>query len=330
MLRNSELRVIGIDQLRPLLDRERVIECVREALIRQAGGEVQSPPPGHLLFNDPPGDCHIKYAYVVGSRAFAIKIATGFYENPCQDLPVNNGLILVLDARTGAPRVLLRDNGWLTAWRTAAATVLAAATLAPMNVSRIGVIGAGLQARLAIEWLPHTLGVPSFVVWARNAQKAQDLAAELMTGGRLVRSVAGIEELVESCRLIITATPSATPLFAAKTVRPGTHLVGVGADSRGKHELPSGLFTRAAHVLTDDHAQCLEHGDFGNAVRVGAIASNADVMLGDVLSGKVATVRKPGDITVVDLTGIAAEDIAVAELFCSLHQTTTSRVAMEG
>ena len=45
---------------------------------------------------------------------------------------------------------------------------------------------------------------------------------------------------------------------------------------------------------------------------------DADVMLGDVLSDQVGRKRSPEDITIVDLTGIAAEDIAIASLFSAL------------
>jgi ornithine cyclodeaminase len=133
-----------------------------------------------------------------------------------------------------------------------------------------------------------------------------------------VRPVARIEDLLRACNVIVTATPSKAPLFAADLVRPGTHLVGVGADSPGKQELPGELFARAAHILTDDHAQCLDHGDFGNAVRAGFVEQDADLMLGHLLSQSVQRVRNPAGITVVDLTGIAAEDIAIAELFSGM------------
>jgi ornithine cyclodeaminase len=313
------LEIVDLEELRPLLDRSRVIGCVRQALIQQAAGQVQSPLPGQLLFSQPPGDCHIKFGHIGGSSTFAVKIATGFYDNPRHGLPSNHGLILVFDAHTGAPRVLLKDDGWLTAWRTAAATALAAATLAPEDAREVGIIGTGLQARLAIEWLPETLGIRSFAVWGRSEQKARELAEELTTPARSVRSIATVEELLEDCRIVVTATPSAAPLFGSSQARPGTHFVGVGADSPGKQELPPHLFTRAAHVLTDDHAQCLDHGDFGRAVRVGAIEEHADIMLGHVFSGQIVRQRKATDITVVDLTGIAAEDIAIADLFCSLR-----------
>jgi ornithine cyclodeaminase len=315
-----QLEIIGLDELRPLLDPSRVIACVRQALIKQARGEVQSPLPGQLLFAQPRGDCHIKFGHVAGGAHFAVKVATGFYDNPARGLPVNHGLVLVLDAHTGAPRVLLNDEGWLTAWRTAAATAIAAEVLAPSGISAVGIIGAGLQARLAIEWLPHTLGSRPFLLWSRSTEKATALSKELASAGHKVRSVASIDEVLQNCEIVVTATPSTQPLFHASQVCPGTHLVGVGADSPGKQEISYDLFARAAHVLTDDHAQCLDHGDFGTAVRAGMVGENADVVLGHVLSGDVSLgSRAAGNITIVDLTGIAAEDIAIAELFCELH-----------
>ncbi len=318
---SDRFAIVGIEELRPLLDRQQVLAAVRQALIWQAEGKVQSPLPGQLLFKEPHGDCHIKYGHVAGSATFAIKVATGFYGNPARGLPANHGLVLIFDAGTGAPKALLKDDGWLTAWRTAAATAIAAATLAPAEAGAIGVIGTGLQASLALEWLPDTLGDRPCLVWGRDLAKATRLAARAANAARPVTPVARIEELLERCNIIVTATPSAVALFAADGVRPGTHLVAVGADSPGKQELPTALFRCAAHVLVDDLAQCLDHGDFGTAVRAGAIDAGAGLLLGAVLNGTALPKRAPADITIVDLTGIAVEDIAIAGLFSELLAT---------
>ena len=178
------MRIIDIDQLRPLLHRGKVIEAVRQAFIWQAQGKVQSPLPGQLSFRQPPGDCHIKYGHVAGASHFAIKVATGFYDNPKLGLPSNQGLVLVFDALTGVPTLLLRDDGWLTAWRTAAATAIAASTFGPAEVTEIGVIGTGLQASLSLEWLPDSLGDKPFIVWGRDYAKAVALAAQAFSAGR--------------------------------------------------------------------------------------------------------------------------------------------------
>jgi len=312
------MQIIEINELRPLLHHGKVIDAVRQALIWQAQAKVQSPLPGQLLFRQPPGDCHIKYGHVAGASHFAIKVATGFYDNPKLGLPSNQGLVLVFDAHTGVPTSLLKDDGWLTAWRTAAATAVAASTLGPAEVTMVGVIGTGLQASLALEWLPDTLGDKPFVVWGRDHAKAVALAADASSAGQRAIAVEHVAELLEHCNVVITATPSTMPLFTADQIQPGTHIVALGADSPGKQELPTELFRLASVILTDDHAQCLDHGDFGTAVRAKVVADNADIMLGHVLAGTVKLTRHPSSITVVDLTGIAAEDIAIAGVFSEL------------
>jgi ornithine cyclodeaminase len=309
--------VVGLDALQPLLDRRRIIEVVRDALIQHARGRVQSPMPGQLLFADPPGDCHIKFGHADGNRSFVIKVATGFYANPARGLPANHGLVLIFDASTGAPRALLQDGGWLTAWRTAAATVVAASILAPRTQLPIGVVGTGLQARLALEWLPEVFGSRPCIVWGRSVTKARTLTEAAGSASRPVTAVERIEALLEACDVVVTCTPAQAPLFAAASVRPGTHIVALGADSPGKQELPAELFRGAARVLTDDHAQCLDHGDFGAAVRAGAVGADADTLLGVALAAHQPLERGPDDVTIVDLTGIAAEDIAIAGLFAA-------------
>jgi ornithine cyclodeaminase len=308
-------RVIGLDSVQPLLNRREVIAAVRSAFVRQTDGSVQSPAPGQLLFTEPPGDCHIKFGHVKGASTFVVKIASGFYRNPEYGLPVNHGMVVVIDAHTGAPQVLFKDDGWLTAWRTAAAAALSAAVLAPGQITSIGVLGTGLQASLALEWLPETLGAQRFVIWGRSGEKARELANTAASRGIRAAAVVRIEEIFEQCNVVITTTPAPTPLFSSDLVKAGTHLVGIGADGPNKQELPADLFARASCVLVDDHAQCLEHGDFGAAVRSGAIASSAAVVIGDILGGQISVLRSPEDITIVDLTGLAVQDIAIANLF---------------
>lgn len=315
---SAALEIIGIDRLQPLLDRKKVIAAVKEALILQAEGKVQSPLPGQLLFKEPHGDCHIKYGHVAGSPTFTIKVAAGFYDNPKKGLPALHGLVMVWDATTGEPQVLFQDRGWLTAWRTAAATAIAAAAMAPARITGVGIMGSGLQSDLAIEWLPELIGTQLFVIWSRTREHAERLAERRRRAGADARAVAAAADVLNSCNLIVTATPSQAPLFRADQVRPGTHVVAIGADSPGKQELPAELFARAATVLTDDTAQCVDHGDFGFAVRAGLARSEDAVMLGDLLSGTVRRSRAPDDITIADLTGIASEDIAISGLFSRL------------
>lgn len=302
--------IYSIDQIRPLLDHTAIIAVVRDALIKQSAGLVQSPLPGQLVFEDAHGDCHIKFGHMAGDTRFAIKVATGFYNNGRRGLPVNNGLTLVFDAETGAPRCLFQDGGWMTAWRTAAATALATHCLAPKADSAVGIIGTGLQAQLAVDWVKVLMPDARFTMLGRDPARTAEIASACG-----VTASTSTEALMATSDVIITATPSATALFAAELARPGMHFVGVGADGEEKQELPEALFSHAAHILTDDHRQCTLLSDFGRAVRAGAVTENADVALGKVLDGDIIIERHPHDITIVDLTGLAAQDIAIANWF---------------
>ena len=302
--------VYTIEQIRPLLNRGGVIDAVRDALIRHARGDVQSPMPGHLLFEEAHGDCHIKYGHMAGSPLFAVKIATGFYNNASLGLPSANGVILLFNAHTGAPLCLFQDGGWMTAWRTAAATALAAQCLSPVANPLVGIVGTGLQAQLTPAWVSELLPNARFIMTGRNMARTSQVAAA--SGAT---PVATTEELLAAADIVITATPSATPLFDASLVRRGTHFVGLGADGPEKQELPADLFELAAHVLCDDIAQCTRLSDFGKAVRAGSVSAQDAIPLGRMLSGDAIITRLPGEISIINLTGLAAQDIAIAQWF---------------
>jgi ornithine cyclodeaminase/alanine dehydrogenase-like protein (mu-crystallin family) len=106
-----------------------------------------------------------------------------------------------------------------------------------------------------------------------------------------------------------TASPDPLPLSA---FRDAVHVTGIGTDMPGKGELPPELFAGRL-VVTDDHDQCLDHGDFGNAVRAGIVSAQHDIPVGSVLHGRHRDQR-----SVADLTGIGAADASVAGAVWSL------------
>ena len=99
------------------------------------------------------GEFHVKTAYMNGVPSVAVKIASGFFDNPAKGLPSGSGLMAVFSAETGLPQALLLDNGFLTDIRTGAAGAVAAEYLAPKAIETVGVLGAGLQARHQIRCL---------------------------------------------------------------------------------------------------------------------------------------------------------------------------------
>jgi len=313
----TTLPVIPLETIQASLTEAEILDAVKGALIAQARGEVNSPPPGMLVLSDPAGECHIKYGHLEGSDTFVIKIACGFHENPKMGLSASSGMMLVLSAKTGVPACILDDKGWLTNARTAAAGALAAQAGAPSAVTSVGIIGTGEQAQLQAKWTCKLLGITSVTVYGRTASHVKDYVERMQRDGFSVTVAPDIPSLMKSCNLVITTTPSKAALIMADDVRPGTHIVAMGTDNPGKQELDAALFARAAVIMVDDHDQCVHHGDLGHAVRGGLVAENADIALGAVLAGERPGRTSETDITIVDLTGIAAEDMAVAGLVWS-------------
>lgn len=308
------LAVYGLSELRTALLRKDMLQAVEQALISHSEGRVVAPPPGVLLFEDPPGDCHIKSGYVRGGSVFVVKLAMGFYENPSRGLETNNGLVLVFDSHTGKTLAVLNDEGWLTSWRTAAAGALAAKAGAPSQVTALGIIGSGHQAQLQARWACELLGIKQVFIWGRRFDKAQRLAKSLMHQGLDAQAADSVEAVFAQCNVVITCTPSAQMIVPSAVVKAGTHIVALGADSPGKQELDPHLLKRARVIMTDDHAQCVDHGEMGHAVRAGLITEDADISLGQVLAGQVRGRFSDDDLTIADLTGLAAQDVALATL----------------
>ena len=313
----TTLPVIPLETIQASLTEAEILDAVKGALMAQARGDVNAPPPGMLQLQDPPGEVHMKYGHLKGSDTFVIKIASGFHDNPKIGLSASSGMMLVFSAETGVPACILDDKGWLTNARTAAAGALAAQAGAPAGVERVGIIGTGEQAELQAKWTCKLLGFEAVSVYGRTAAHVEDYAGRMKQDGYSVTIAPDVPALMQSCNLVITTTPSQTALIMADDVRPGTHIVAMGCDNPGKQELDAALFPRAAVIMVDDHDQCVHHGDLGHAVRGGLVAEDADIALGTVLAGDKPGRTSDDDITIADLTGIAAEDMAVAGLVWS-------------
>lgn len=155
------------------------VDAVQRAFEALAGGEVIMPP---VMSMDIPGanaEVDVKTAYIPGFEGFAIKVSPGFFDNPSLGLPSLNGLMILFNARTGLVDALFLDNGYLTDVRTAAAGAVAARHLAPDGVETAGVIGTGVQARLQMQAAFLVRPFKRVLVWGRDSEKAQALAAEL-------------------------------------------------------------------------------------------------------------------------------------------------------
>jgi ectoine utilization protein EutC len=311
-----KVRMISEGDARAIVTHEVALAEVRKAFIALARGNVTLPASLELDIPEANGELHVKGAYIHGSQFFSVKAGTGFYGNAAAGLPVASGLVLVFDAGTGLLDSIVFDNGYLTEIRTGAAGALAADLLARADARRAGVIGSGGQARYQIEALLGVRSLTDVAVWARTPEAAERYAREMEERTRVPFRVVGSPQLVvQSADVVITSTPSRTPLLEAEWVQPGTHVTAMGSDLPEKHELAPTLVAKADKFVVDSLTQCLRSGELHHAVEsIGFEPASVYAELGEVAAGMKAGRQREEEITVADLTGLGVQDAAMANV----------------
>ena len=246
------------------------------------------------------GEFHVKTAYVEGLPYVAVKVASGFYDNPGRGLPSGSGLMALFDASTGFPAALLLDNGFLTDIRTAAAGALAADLLARRRIEQVRCLAIVRSFSRVMAWSPTRVNLDRYV-------------ADMAAAGFHVDAAPGAEDVCRSADVLITATPARGPIVEADWLREGVHVTALGSDSPGKQELSPGCLAKADLVVVDRLDQCAAFGELRHALDAGLVTR------GDVHAelGEIAAGRKPGrtadrQITIADLTGVGFQDTAIA------------------
>ncbi|MGO6713967.1 ectoine utilization protein EutC [Rhizobium ruizarguesonis] len=297
------------------LDRD-AVDCVEAAFAALATKAVAMPPILRLDIPEYRGEVDVKTAYVPGIEGFAIKISPGFFDNPKIGLPSTNGMMVLLSSRTGLVQALLLDNGYLTDVRTAAAGAVAAKHLSRENASVAAIFGAGMQARLQLEALTLVRPIREARIWARDAAKAQAVATEL--AGKLgfpVTATPDARGAVTGADLIVTTTPSETPIIEAGWLEPGQHLTAMGSDAEHKNEIDPAAIASADLYVADSLKQTRRLGELHHAIDAGLVAGDAVFAeLGQIVAGRTPGRTRNDQITIADLTGTGIQDTAIATL----------------
>ncbi len=309
------MRIVGEQELRERIGEEQALAAVERAFRALAEGSVVQPAPMGFDFEEARGEVHVKGAYLRGAPIFAVKVASGFYGNPDRGLPMSSGLVLVFDAATGFPLLLLHDNAYLTELRTAAAGALAIRLLAPERIGRMAMLGTGSQARYQLRAIARVKRPARVSAWspssAHRARYAEEMTRAL---GIPVSAASSAKEALEDADVVVTVTPARRPIVEASFVRPGATILAVGSDGPDKQELEVAVLEQADKVIADKLSQCAKLGEIHHALEAGRL-SEEDIYgeLGDVVIGRLPG-REDDELIVCDLTGVGAQDAALAEV----------------
>ena len=260
------------------------------------------------------GEVDVKTAVIQGLDSFAVKIASGFFDNRARGLPTGSGLMVLISAETGFPLALLLDDGYLTDIRTGLAGAIAAKYLAPERVRTVGVIGSGMQSRYQIEAVRLVREFERLVIYARNSSEGQNFAAEMERKLNVQAEVAkDPEQVVREADLVVTTTPAHQPLIQADWLHAGLHITCMGSDSEDKQEIDAEVFGKVDRIACDLKEQCFRLGELHHALAEGYLQENSDILeLGELILGNRPGRHSQEQITICDLTGVEVQDTAIA------------------
>lgn len=306
------LILTGADILQ-VLDMDLALQAAATAFRAYGEGRVNMPPKSYLQL--PKGDFRAMYgALLLEEMICGLKWVNVHPDNPQRGLPTVMAKIILNDPET-ALELADMDGTYITNYRTGAAGGLAAQYLSRPEAAALGVIGAGVQARMQVAAVLKVRPIKQITIYNRTPSRAQALQEELASRYDVqVTVVAQPQDAVAEKDIIVTATASKTPLVQAEWVNPGTHINAIGADAAGKQELDPAIFAKS-RIFIDDYAQARHSGEINLALSQGLVPQeNLLGSLGEVVAGKKPGRQDAQEITIFDSTGLVIQDLALGKL----------------
>lgn len=302
------------EEVRRLISMKEVIAAVEEAYRAFNSGQVIQPP--YVGIDLPPhrGEIDFKTGYNQGNEVISMKASSGGFKNNPEEYGVPNGMgtVLLFDGRSGA-LICAMDGSLLTGLRTGACGAVSVKALARKNARRITSIGTGNQARMQIRAIREVMKIEEIHAWDHHAQTLARFKADIESEFDIPVVMASSKQAaVEQADILVTTTRGKGSLVEAAWVKPGTHIVAIGTDQRGKQEFDPEVF-RGAKVVVDSTVQCVEKGETQHPIARNIMtAGDIHAEIGEILLG-----RKPGresdeEITLFDSTGMAIQDNTTA------------------
>ena len=218
------------------------------------------------------------------------------------------------------------DGDVLTRFRTPAGCSLAIREMAPVRVESAALVGAGKQGWYHLEMLWHQLPqLAEIRVADARREAADDIVARARKIGIPAVAVDTPADAVRNADVVLTITPSNTPLFPADAISDNALVCGVGATKYERCELPTELVARCAAVVCDDViGSKVECGDLIHAVKAGHFDWSKAIELADVAAGKVKVPRAGNGPVLFETQGVALQDVAAAGLAWERYQQKKS------
>ena len=288
------------------------ISEIKKGFEQSSAGDVVVP--AKVYVNTEVSDMRCMPAYLpkYNPRYCGVKIVSVAPDNKKLGLPTVLGEYLLRDAETQSLKAIMQAEE-MTAYRTGAATGVATEASSRTDIKTLGIIGTGKQAYYQAKAIPTVRpSIDRINVFNRTEQRAIRFKESYESEFGVDIAVVGLEDAMDS-DIVTTLTPATEPFISSDLIRQGTHLNGVGADSKTKIEFEPEVLKKSKIVI-DDLAQCIHSGEIYQGLEKGIVKKADLIPLGDVLLGKAKGRTGEEDITFFKSTGVAFEDLITAIL----------------
>ncbi len=304
--------IISESLAQSLVNVEDAIDAVAATFIAMAAGRARNYPVVREVVGYGDAVYGVKAGGDVSAPFLGLKAGGYWPHNVARGLTNHQSSTLLFDPETGRASALVSAN-YLTGVRTGAASALASRALSRVDAAVLGIIGTGAQSVHQLRATAKVRPLTHVHAWDPVPENVARFAAAVADLGLIYVPQTTAQAVAESADIIITVTPSQKPILWRDWIRPGTHICAMGADTKGKQELDPALVA-AAHIFVDEPAQAISIGECQHAFAQGLIRDADLTPLGLVLTDPSKGRRSGDEITLFDGTGVALQDLVVADL----------------
>ena len=288
------------------LDIHTIIQLLENAFREKGYGRVEMPPkPG--IHPRPNAFIHAMPAYIPALNSAGLKWVSGYPQNPSKGLPYISGLLILNDEESGIPYTVM-DCTWITAYRTAAATAVAAKYLARPNSEVVGILACGVQGRTNLEALLALFPIKRVYAYDIVPQAQERYVIEMSQKFNVeIIGVKTAKDAVIQSDIVITSGPiliNPQPTIEKDWLQEGAFASAMDFDSYWMSE----ALMQMDKLSTDD----LTQWDYYHSIGYFKTTPRPYADLGEIVIG-----AKPGRQTATERTmamnlGLAMDDMAVA------------------
>src|SRR5579859_1588127 len=287
-----------------LFPMERALERVEASFRAQQGGQAANRSRERIFL--PHSSLHYMAASLPEEKQMGMKIYTVTRNS-------FRFVVLLFDTESGDLLALIEAD-YLGRIRTGAASGIATKYLARVDADRVGLIGAGRQARTQLEAVALVRKLTGAKVFSRNEKSRKEFCREMTEKLQIeIEPADSAEDATRFGDIVITATTSSQPLIHGQWLRPGTHVNAIGANMANRREVDDLTLNRADLIAVDSIEQAKEEaGDLIQGLAALKRGWHGVIELCKIVSGARPGRRSNDEITIFKSSGIALWDVASA------------------